>query len=34
MRILIADDNPSHLRLLNAFLVMWNYEVVLARDGK
>lgn len=34
MRILIADDNPSHLRLLNAFLVMWNYEVVLACDGE
>jgi len=34
VRILVADDDPIHRRLLEAFLVNWDYEVVLAHDGE
>jgi diguanylate cyclase (GGDEF)-like protein len=33
MRILIAEDDPVSRRLLEAFLVKWEYEVVAAGDG-
>ncbi len=33
MRILIADDSVVSRRLLEATLVRWGYEVVVARDG-
>lgn len=33
MRILIAEDDPVSRRLLEAKLVKWGYEVVVARDG-
>ena len=33
MRILIADDEPINLRVLEAFLVKWGYEIVIAHDG-
>jgi two-component system cell cycle response regulator len=33
VKILVADDDPINRRLLEAFLVKWNYEVVLACDG-
>ncbi|HBI42230.1 MAG TPA: diguanylate cyclase response regulator [Planctomycetales bacterium] len=33
MRILIAEDDPVSRRLLEATLVRWDYEVVVACDG-
>ncbi|MBW2149947.1 MAG: response regulator, partial [Deltaproteobacteria bacterium] len=33
MRILIAEDNPLSLRVLEASLRKWGYEVVVTRDG-
>lgn len=33
MRVLIADDDPTYLGLLESLLTEWNYEVVLASDG-
>ena len=33
MRILIADDDPAALLLLESVLEDWGYEVVTARDG-
>ncbi|MDQ2686902.1 MAG: SpoIIE family protein phosphatase, partial [Armatimonadota bacterium] len=33
MKILIAEDDPIPRRLLEASLVMWDYEVVIAKDG-
>ena len=33
MRILIAEDDPVSRRLLEATLVRWDYEVVVANDG-
>lgn len=33
MRILVADDDPTTLRIIAAMLGRWNYEVVLAGDG-
>ena len=33
MKILIADDDPVSLRLLEAVLSKWGHESVLARDG-
>ena len=33
MRILIADDDPVSLRLLQAVLEKWGHEVIMARDG-
>jgi len=33
MRILIADDEPISLRVLEATLLKWGYEVVATRDG-
>jgi two-component system, cell cycle response regulator len=33
MRILIAEDNPATLHLLDALLRKWGYETVLARGG-
>ncbi len=33
MKILVADDDPINRRLLETFLVKWNYEVVVACDG-
>lgn len=32
-RILIAEDDPVSRRVLQAFLVRWGYEVVVAEDG-
>jgi two-component system, cell cycle response regulator len=34
VRILVADDDPVNRRLLQASLVGWDYEVILARDGE
>lgn len=34
MRILIADDDPISRRVLESYLVKWDYEVVLAHDGE
>jgi sigma-B regulation protein RsbU (phosphoserine phosphatase) len=34
MRILIADDDPIQRRLLEIALTKWEYEVVIAREGK
>jgi diguanylate cyclase (GGDEF)-like protein len=34
MRILVAEDDPVSLRLLQAFLVEWGYEVTSATDGE
>jgi len=31
--ILIAEDDPVSCRVLQAFLVKWGYEVVVAKDG-
>jgi two-component system, cell cycle response regulator len=31
--ILIAEDDPVSCRVLEAFLIKWGYEVVVARDG-
>jgi CheY-like chemotaxis protein len=33
LRILIAEDDPTSLRVLETFLGRWGYEVVSARDG-
>jgi hypothetical protein len=33
LRILIADDNPVFLKVLEAMLTNWGYEVVSASDG-
>ena len=33
MRVLVADDDPTYLGLLESLLTEWNYEVVLACDG-
>ena len=33
MRILVADDDTVSRRVLEAMLVKWGYEVVVARDG-
>jgi two-component system cell cycle response regulator len=33
MKILIAEDDPAYRRLLEDILVMWGYDVVVARDG-
>ena len=33
MKILIADDDPVSLRILQGALEQWGYEVVLAKDG-
>lgn len=33
MKILIAEDDPVSRHLLEAFLVKWDYEVVMAADG-
>jgi two-component system, cell cycle response regulator len=33
VRILVADDDPINRRLLQASLINWNYEVILARNG-
>lgn len=34
MRILIAEDDPVSRRVLQAHLDKWDYEVILARDGR
>jgi DNA-binding response OmpR family regulator len=34
MRILIADDNPVFLAVLEAMLTEWGYEVVTASNGQ
>ncbi|HXH27441.1 MAG TPA: response regulator transcription factor [Candidatus Polarisedimenticolia bacterium] len=34
MRILVADDDESILKLLQGMLTEWGYEVVAASDGK
>ena len=33
MRILIAEDDPVSCRVLEAFLIKWGYEVIVARNG-
>jgi len=33
VRILVAEDEPVSLRVLQATLLKWNYEVTVARDG-
>jgi len=33
MRILIAEDDPVSRRVLEATLLKWNHEVIVARDG-
>ena len=33
MRVLIADDDPAALLLLESVLEDWGYEVVTAQDG-
>ena len=33
MKILVADDDPVSLRLIEAVLAKWGHEVILARDG-
>jgi len=33
MRILIAEDNPVSRHLLEAFLVKWDYEVIVTANG-
>ncbi len=33
MRILVAEDDPLSRHLLEAFLVKWGYEVIVAADG-
>jgi CheY-like chemotaxis protein len=33
MRILIAEDDPVSRRVLEATLVKWGHQVVVARDG-
>lgn len=33
MKILIAEDDPVSRRVLEAFLVKWSYEVIVARNG-
>ena len=32
-RVLIAEDDPVSRRMLQAFLVKWGYEVIVASDG-
>jgi diguanylate cyclase (GGDEF)-like protein len=34
MKILVAEDDPVALRLLQAGLVQWGYEVICATDGE
>ncbi len=34
MRILVVDDDPSARRIVAAMLGRWNYEVILAGDGR
>ena len=34
MRVLIAEDDPISRRMLEAFLVKWGYEVVVATQGE
>ena len=34
IKILIADDNPTNLKLLRAILEAYNHEVIEARDGE
>jgi C4-dicarboxylate-specific signal transduction histidine kinase len=34
MRVLVADDDQISLRVLEKSVAGWNYEVVLAKDGK
>ncbi len=34
MRILIADDDPVHRRILEILLSRWDHEVVAAADGE
>jgi len=33
MKILIAEDDPAYCQLLKDVLVMWGYDVVVARNG-
>jgi len=33
MRVLVADDNPVFLAVLEQMLLGWGYEVVIAADG-
>lgn len=33
MKILIVEDDPVSMRVLEAFLENWGYEVVTARSG-
>ncbi|MEI7835911.1 MAG: response regulator transcription factor [Planctomycetota bacterium] len=33
MRVMIADDDPTYLTLLESLLAEWDFQTVLARDG-
>ena len=34
MRILVADDDPIYREVIGNLLVRWDFDVVLARDGR
>jgi CheY-like chemotaxis protein len=34
MKVLVADDNPDFRRALEAVLVQWGYEPIIAADGQ
>jgi DNA-binding response OmpR family regulator len=34
MKVIIAEDDPISRRMLEAFLVKWGYEVVVATQGE
>ena len=34
MRVLIADDDPTYVALLESLLAEWDFQTVFARDGK
>lgn len=34
MRVLIAEDDPNQLRVLEKLVSSWGYEAVIARDGR
>ena len=34
MKVLVADDDPTSRKMLEAVLPIWGYEVISAKDGK